>query len=45
MIIWEMLTGKLTGKSEAKSQWKRVLILDPQFKKKNIINKKIKNGL
>ena len=36
---------KAGRQSEAKSQWKRVLILDPQFKKKNIINSKIKNGL
>ena len=36
---------KAGRKSEAKSQWKRVLILDPQFKKKNVINSKIKNGL
>ena len=36
---------KAGRKSEAKSQWKRVLILDPQFKKKNVINAKIKNGL
>ncbi len=36
---------KAGRKSEAKSQWKRVLILDPQFKKKSEINSKIKNGL
>ena len=36
---------KAGRQSEAKSQWKRVLILDPQFKKKNVINSKIKNGL
>ena len=30
---------------EALSQWKRVLILDPNFKNKIIINKKIKEGL
>ena len=36
---------KAGRKSEAKSQWKRVLIFDPQFKKKNVINSKIKNGL
>ena len=36
---------KAGRKSEALSQWKRVLILDPEFKKKKNINLKIKNGL
>ncbi len=36
---------KAGRKNEAMSQWKRVLILDPKFKKKEIINLKIKNGL
>ena len=31
--------------NEALSQWKRVLILDPKFKKKKLIYKKIKQGL
>ena len=36
---------KANRKEEALSQWRRVLILDPDFKEKSIINKKIKNGL
>ncbi len=35
---------KANRKEEALSQWKRVLILDPNFKEKFLINKKIKNG-
>ncbi len=36
---------KAGRKSEALSQWKRVLILDPNFQKKSWINKKINEGL
>ena len=36
---------KIGRKKEAISQWKRVLIFDPNFKKKEIIKKKITNGL
>ncbi len=36
---------KAGRRNEARSQWKRVLILDPKFKKKKIINMKIKKGL
>ena len=36
---------KTGRKKEAISQWKRVLIFDPDFKKKEIIKKKIINGL
>ena len=32
-------------KSEALSQWKKVLILDPNYKDKKFINIKINNGL
>ena len=31
--------------SEAQSQWKRVLIIDPEFKNKEIVKKKISSGL
>ncbi len=36
---------KLGRKEEAISQWKRVLIIKPKFKKKTNILKKIKNGI
>ena len=36
---------KAGRKNEALSQWKRVLFLDPNFKEKLIINRKIKQGL
>ena len=36
---------KAGRRNEALSQWKRVLVLDPNFKKKNLINKKINKGL
>ena len=32
-------------KSEALSQWKKVLILDPEYIKKKVVNKKINKGL
>jgi len=31
--------------SEAQSQWKRVLIIDPEFKNKEVVKKKINSGL
>ena len=31
--------------SEAQSQWKRVLIIDPEFKNKEVVKKKISSGL
>jgi len=36
---------KSNRKNEAISQWRRVLILDPNFKEKPVISKKIKKGL
>ena len=30
---------------EAQSQWKRVLIIDPDFKTKDVVKKKIKSGI
>ena len=36
---------KSNRKTEAISQWRRVLILDPNFKEKPLINKKIEKGL
>ena len=36
---------KAGRKSEAFSQWKRVLLLDPNFKDKFKINKKLEDGL
>ncbi len=36
---------KAGRRDEALSQWKRVLILDPNFKKKSLVNKKIKKGI
>ena len=32
-------------KSEALSQWKKVLVIDPDYKDKNLVNKKLNKGL
>ena len=45
MIIWEDAYWKDGRTEEALSQWKRILIIDPNFEKIREVEKKISKGL